>query len=100
MAKFKVPHDAGGNQITYAYSWQNTELKEPYEFEATLVYNGYSRGRSALNIEWMDINTNKTYQSGMTLLSDALLKYQKSEITGKFSFKKQGTSVLLILIKE
>lgn len=67
------------------------------EFEATLVYRGFSRGRSSLNIEWIDHERKRVYYSGMSLLDEALKGgiVQGDKITGTFCFKKQGTSILL-----
>lgn len=98
MAKFKVPHDKNGNQVTYNYGWGDWTETDPYEFSGTLEYDGFSRGRSALNIIWKDVDTGKTYMSGMALLDAHLMNCGGHTITGKFGFKKQGTSVLLTLI--
>jgi len=98
----------GLHQLTWEYG-QTTKLVDNFEFAATLQYNGFSRGRSALNIEWLNVETGCTYQSGMSLLDEALLgnnnvypDFQQGifNIGGKFTFKKQGTSVLLTNLKE
>ena len=113
--EIEVPFDKEGNQITYARkdSWQVRDglvtFKPNFIFKADLRYEGFSRGRSALNIIWRDQTTGKTYMSGMSLLDSVLSG--KSNIArgfeedddpselylfGDFTFKKQGTSVLLI----
>lgn len=64
-----------------------------------LKYYGYTRGRSSLNIQWIDHLSKTIYYSSMGLL-DTLLKKEsviKGEIEGEFIFKKQGTSILLEL---
>lgn len=98
--EWKVPHDKDGNQISWGgdINWKGGYETEPYEFEATLEYNGFSRGRSALNIKWTDVKEGISYTSGMYMLDDVLKRTQSSRITGRFGFKKQGTSVLLELI--
>ena len=67
------------------------------EFKATLTYEGFSRGRSALNIEWLDKERKLIYYSGMSLLDEALTQgfVEGNRISGTFCFKKQGTSILL-----
>jgi len=97
---FIVPLDKDGNQHSWMYNPEEYG-KEPWEFEDTLEYIGFSRGRSALNIQWKGLNTKKTYESGMSLLNDALLEglINGKTITGKFTFKKQGTAVLLKAIE-
>lgn len=98
-AKFRIPHDKEGNQLSWWWSGNQYDT-DPYEFEGTLEYNGFSRGRSALNIEWRDVKTGKTYQSGMALLDEHLKFDGTNRISGTFGFKKQGTAVLLTLVKE
>ena len=100
MVKFTVPHDKNGNQLTWHgdITWKKGYETDPYEFKATLKYNGFSRGRSALNIEWKDTKTGQTYQSGMKMLDDHLMNGGGNTIKGTFGFKKQGTSVLLTII--
>ena len=71
-------------------------------FQATLKYAGFERGRSALNILWVDEKNEVLYRSGMHLL-DASLKGNTivgSCIEGVFCFKRQGTSILLCLCDE
>lgn len=46
-------------------------LKDNFEFSAKLVYKGFTRGRSALNIIWRDEKGRK-YYSSMTMLDEAL----------------------------
>jgi hypothetical protein len=95
MTPFKVPHDRNGNQITYCSNWQGQYETDPYELEATLKYVDYERGRSALNVVWEDVRTGLRYRSGMPLLHKHLLSGGTHLITGRFGFKKQGTSILL-----
>lgn len=48
------------------------KLIDNIPFKTTLEYIGFVRGRSALNIQWKDLNSNTLYYSGMTLLDEAL----------------------------
>lgn len=110
MAKeFQISFDSKGNQLSWeGYSHEVKNKKDNYMFSATLFYNGFTRGRSALNIQWKDEN-GKTYQSGMSLLDEALsgtLKVKsivsfdgQLSISSNFTFKKQGTAILLTLAK-
>lgn len=67
------------------------------EFEVTLTYKGFTRGRSALNIRWADEERKIIYYSGMSLLDKALEEgiIEGNVLRGNFCFKKQGTSILL-----
>lgn len=101
---FQVPfQEHTGNHRSYAY--YHCKLVDNYEFEDILKYKTHERGRSALNIVW-EGSDGKTYRSGMSLLEDVCsgnLPFLKVDnrlaIQGTFTFKKQGTSVLLILKK-
>lgn len=85
------------------------ELQDNFEFSGELYYKGFSRGRSALNIIWEDARGIK-YYSGMSMLDEILTEPQRPVyfgrtefkgliITGKYTFKKQGTSTLLKMVK-
>lgn len=106
---WKVPFDSKGNHQTWGGYLKEENFKDNYEFMATLEYAGFSRGRSALNIKWKDVDRGITYESGMKLLDDVLantLPFHYANIDeyplrvqGNFTFKKQGTSVLLTHLK-
>lgn len=76
---------------------EDEKLIENKEFKAELIYNGFSRGRSSLNIQWLDHKRKLIYHSGMSLLDEALKQgiVEGNKILGTFCFKKQGTSILL-----
>jgi hypothetical protein len=91
--------------IPYIYEDKITEsyptIEDNIFFEAKLTYSDFTRGRSALNIEWVDKERKRIYYSGMYLLDSMLKKglVKGGVIEGEFCFKKQGTSILL-MIKE
>lgn len=94
---FLVPFDEKGNQQTWCCGWMMEKYsREPFEFNATLTYKDFERGRSALNIVWVS-DEGIEYRSGMYLLDTHLKRGGGNKITGTFTFKKQGTSVLLAL---
>lgn len=76
---------------------EEINIRENEPFEGLLVYSGFTRGRSSLNIRWVDQQRNSVYYSGMKLLDEALMNgiINGNKITGTFCFKKQGTSILL-----
>jgi len=107
---FEISFDKDGNQLAWeGYAFEVAYKKENYVFDATLLYDGFSRGRSSLNIKWKDQKTGKTYESGMKLLDETCLGEnlyrfsgwgflgKKLMIKGSFTFKKQGTAILLTL---
>lgn len=80
-----------------SYYKEDKNLVDNSTFEATLIYGGFTRGRSSLNIEWIDHQRKLVYYSGMSLLDEALTQgfVEGNRISGTFCFKKQGTSILL-----
>ena len=121
--QFKVPFDKNRNQVTFYYSRiagydletdepqveieSGITLKDNYIFESTLSYHGFERGRSSLNIVWKD-RQGKLFRSGMAMLDEILRSYPNNVtsylgesliIWGTFTFKKQGTAVLLTFKK-
>lgn len=80
------------NHVTNLYT-----IEDNVPFITTLKYLGYTRGRSALNIKWLDKDTNRICYSGMKFLNDKLVEgiVDGSEVTGQFIFHKKGTSILL-----
>lgn len=103
--QFKVPFDKNGNQLSYNW-YQSTEV-DNYEFNETLFYDSFERGRSALNIVWKN-GEGKQFRSGMLMLDEILngsapitdsSLNDSLSISGKFTFKKQGTAILLTFAK-
>lgn len=87
-------------QETYSGSYKYKEeenLIDNYEFAAELEYVGFTRGRSSLNIMWADRKKKIVYYSGMSLLDEVLKagKIQGNILKSDFTFKKQGTAILL-----
>ena len=107
--QFKVYFDKNGNHITQSnpIDWYVGSERDNYEFSATLQYQGWEGSRSGIFVIWSDEN-GKQYRSSMQLL-DEVLRLNPYNITmwlgnnfiiaGTFTFKKQGTAVLLILKK-
>jgi hypothetical protein len=103
--QFKAPFDRNGNQITYTYLPHKSI--DNYEFETTLTYKCWSGSRSGVEITWTDPE-GKEFKSSMMLLDEVLngsapLKdlsmSDNLKISGKFTFKKQGTAILLTFVK-
>lgn len=107
---FKILFDKHGNQLVqseigklFYYEERGVRQINNYEFTSTLIYSGYKQSRSGLHIKWID-ETGKEYISSEMLLDRVLsgnYPFSKVEtklaITGTFTFKKQGSSIFLIL---
>lgn len=64
------------------------------EFEDDLMITGYGRGRSAAYFLLKSINTGTKYTMSIAAFAFAVasLKIENNVMTGKFTFKKQGTA--------
>jgi hypothetical protein len=107
--QFKVPFDKNGNHMTTTqnYPWIVGKEVDNYEFIATLKYQGWEGSRSGIFVIWSEEN-GKQYRSSMKMLDEILngsanvTDLSLSDvltISGTFTFKKQGTAVLLTLKK-
>lgn len=60
MAIDKIPFDKDGNMREYT-GYGDTEWRDNVEFPATLLVDGYERGRSAVRVIMRNCATNATY---------------------------------------
>ena len=95
------PYNGEVWQSTYSNSSFNISqgdyIIDNHVFETTLKYQNYTHGRSTTHIHWIDEKENRIYTSSMSLLHKFIIanKFINGTITGKFTWKKQGTSILL-----
>jgi hypothetical protein len=118
MAKkaYKVPFDDySGDQLHYAdkrtnlvhfpNGWEaynddcdnpanrveaGVEWREPYEFEDTLKYVTYHRGRSAAYFEFVSLNDGRRYTMFLKQFDQAVSRMVMGQFTGSFGFVKYG----------
>ena len=111
MKKLYVPFDKDGNLLSY--SWygitegeKENERVERYrgdgslmevflpnfEFEDTLLFGYFSRGRSSIKAHFVGLHTGKRYEMFISDLEDVIKAHRLtgSEIKGKFTFIKKG----------
>ena len=69
-----------------------------YEFTDTLVYSGYSRGRSAAYFNFKSKTDERNYTVFLTDFEEMVFKMANGEITGKFTFCKRGQNFGLKMI--
>lgn len=76
---------------------------ENYEFEDTLIYSHYSKGRSSTKIHFISKTTDKPYEMFLTDFDD-LLKYSGfmgNEVKNVFTFCKRGANYgIKLAVKE
>jgi len=93
MAKksFEIPVDANGNMI----GWESPYAKvhRPISIWVdVLTYQGYERGRSAVNFKWVSTYTNRRYYMFLTDMDEVLKTTEMAggEIRGQFTYVKRG----------
>jgi hypothetical protein len=70
-----------------------------YQFEDTLQYNGYSRGRSAAYLDFVSKVTRRKYTMFLTDFDTyAVNKMEKGIIQGWFTFCKRGSNFGLTMV--
>lgn len=119
-----VPFDKGGNMCDYTYHtlseyeeelckkdgkferFRNNgilaEIFVPnFEFDDTLLFEYFSRGRSSVKAHFVSCNTNKKYEMFISNLGDVIKANGliEGKIKGKFTFVKKGQNYGIALVK-
>jgi hypothetical protein len=99
---WKVPFYNGNHVAWYSSDDKSVELRQPFEFEDTLIYLDWDIHHATAHYYWESNTTRTTYVSGATMLGNALRKgvingdgRSPCTVTGTFFFKKCCHSVLL-----
>lgn len=91
MAKdYKIPFDANGNQLHYPTSYLISEWRDNVPFTETLVFEGYSRGRSAAYLNFKRQGTDIEVVVFMTDFVDMVPLMVNGVLTSTFSYCKRG----------
>ena len=90
LTKLKDPVDFYGKlQIATIKS----QVRMPnYTFFDTLIFDGYSRGRSAANMILKSKKLNIKYSVFMSDIGEIIMKMNKGEISDNFTFTKKGAN--------
>lgn len=114
--QWKVPFDRQGNQLEFGGykggEWwvgaDHVEMRDNEEFQDTLVYEGYRRGRSAAFFLWRRFQAQTTVTMFMSEL-DRLLREGKLQpgvgnlgctVTGRWHFTKRGANYSVSLLEK
>lgn len=103
MAKSRlipIPFNSRGHQLHYPE--HETVWRDNHEFEATLVFRGMARGRSAAYALFSDKKTGKDVTMFLVDLADVVMnkKIDRGIITGKWTFCKRGQNYGVRLVEE
>jgi len=94
--QYDIPFDLEGNLLhyaypkTYAYMQDKYAWKPNFEFEDTLEYVGYARGRSAAYLKFRSKRNQKNYCMFMTDFDGCAHSLIFGELEGRFTFIKRG----------
>ena len=98
----EVPFDKDGNQVDYP-TWSYNRTPEGgylpptpgptlpnFEFEDTLTFDSYGKGRSSVTFYLTRKSTGKGVTMFISDFTEIVGKMVNGEITGKFTFAKRG----------
>lgn len=118
--KLFIPFDRNGNLLDYSYRGITEEEKENervehfwgdgslievfvpnFEFEDTLLFERFSRGRSSVKAHFVSCSTSKKYEMFISDLEDVIKAncLINGKINGKFTFAKKGQNYGVKLLK-
>jgi hypothetical protein len=87
---YQIPFDKDGNQLSFpGYTFH--EWRDNYEFDATLTYETYGRGRSSVTFYWKDDDGHR-YTMFVSDFDDILnsVGLHGKKVTGRWTFVKKG----------
>lgn len=105
MAKYQIPFDEKGNQLSYPDHWmngyQNKEVifKDNFEFEDSIVFVEFQRGRSSTIAKFHRLSTNTYITAFVSDMKDLIINMRYGQINGKFTFVKKGQNYGFKIIK-
>jgi len=87
--QYQIPFSENGSLQSYPYN--PNEWRDNYEFEETLTYKTYYRGRSSATIAFTD-SKDRQYEMFMTDFDDLMTRkgLNGKEVTGRWTFVKRG----------
>lgn len=101
---YQIPFDSKGNQLSYVDEWMikngRAILKDNEEFEETLTYSGYGRGRSSATIHFKDAKNNE-YSMFLSDFDELMRsgKLSGNQIKAKWTFAKKGRNFGIKMVK-
>jgi len=87
---YQIPFDSKGNLESYPST--HTVWKENFEFDATLTFDGFYRGRSAAGTTFINKQTGLSYSMFLKDFDEVIRKgiFNGGLIIGRFTFQKRG----------
>lgn len=90
IGQYKIPFYKG-NHLGYEPEYIDVEWRGNYEFEDTLTYEGFGRGRSSVRLYFKGANGDE-YEMFMKDFDEIMKsgKIKGGKISGKWTFVKRG----------
>ena len=89
----KVPLKDDGSLVSYPVYYEDFKWHDNFILDATLVYTGISRGRSAAGFIWTDMNGRRYYMFLKDMEKLVLEGHiDQGVVRGKFTFVKRGSN--------
>jgi hypothetical protein len=101
MSDYKIPFktiDGQKRMLEYPGGWNANPIdwEDNREFDDRLKYLGYSTGRSAIRFRFQSLTDGTQYSMGIAAMDDIVRRLKDGEVTGVWTFKKQGSNYGLI----
>ena len=100
----RAPYDSNGNLMHYAASFgfgRNAFIWRPVEeFKASMEYLGYSRGRSAAYMKFVDRDSQSKYPMFLVEFDKIVRKLRFGKINGVWTVRKRGQNFGIELVQE
>jgi len=98
----KVPIDPRtGDLLHYAEGFGSRDAiwMDVYEFDATLEFQGWERGRSAVYAWMKDVGTGRRFPLSLHELTPFMKTISNGQIIGRWTFRKIGQNFFLIPVR-
>ncbi len=95
----QVPFDvSSGKPLYYGGSGTNTIWRDNFEFQDTLVFSGFTRGRSAVHAHFKSKTNSTSFVVFLSDLAKMIPNLVGGVAEGKFTFCKRGSNYGLKMI--
>ena len=88
------------NKVRWYQGEVYDEERDNYEWEDTISYNGYGRGRSSCVIYFWSVKHQQDMIMFMTDFNDIVNKLDYGKLSGTFTFCKRGENYGIKIVKK
>ena len=86
----KVPFTVNGDQEHYPSLYRTSMWKDNHEFQATMEFQRFNRGRSAAYAVMRDTSTKRTVTIFLSDFDHVVRHMTRGTVTGRWTFTKKG----------